>query len=165
MRRGGRRTLTAPVRPSVARVILAFEQEEVWESLHEVYSLISDRLAEVLAPFGLAIVEYRALRICTDGPVRATDLTGRLGLTPSGGTELIDRLERRKLVERSENAADRRSVLVVLTPDGHRLVGSARAARRAYLRKLARSMPPERQVRLKSELDALRAVIREGPPP
>jgi len=157
--------MAVPARPSVAKVILTLEQEEVWESLHEVYSLISDRLEEVLAPFGLAIADYRALRICSGGPVRATDLTRQLGFTPSGTTELIDRLERRELVKRSENATDRRSVLVVLTPDGHRLVGSARAARRAYLRRLARSMPPERQVRLKSELDALRAAIREGPPP
>jgi len=157
--------MAVPARPSVAKVILTLEEEEVWESLHEVYSLISDRLAEALAPFGLAIVEYRALRICSGGPVRATDLTRRLGLTPSGTTELIDRLERRELVKRSENATDRRSVLVGITSDGHRLVGSARAARRAYLRRLARAMPPERQVRLKSELDALRAAIREGPPP
>lgn len=152
-------------RPSVARVILSLDRDEVWESLHEVYSLITDRLADALAPLGLAIVEYRALRICSGGPVRATDLTRRLGLTPSGGTELIDRLERRRLVKRSENATDRRSVLVVLTPDGRRLVGSARAARRSYLRRLARAMPPERQARLKDELDALRTAIREGPPP
>ena len=157
--------MAVPARPSVARVILTLEEEEVWEALHEVYTLISDRLEAVLAPFGLALVEYRALRCCSSGPVRATDLTRRLGLTPSGGTELIDRLERRQLVRRSENATDRRSVLVVLTPDGHRLVGSARAARRAYLRRLARAMPPERQARLKSELDALRIAVREGPPP
>jgi DNA-binding MarR family transcriptional regulator len=156
--------MAVPARPSVARVIVSLEEEEVWESLREVYSVISERLAEVLAPFGLAIVEYRTLRICSSGPVRATDLTRRLGLTPSGGTELIDRLERRGLVKRTENATDRRSVLVVLTSDGHRLVGSARAARRAYLRRLARAMPRERQVRLKSELDALRAALREGPP-
>lgn len=152
-------------RPSVAKLILTFEEDEVWESLHEVYSAISERLAEVLEPFGLAIVEYRALRFCSGGPARATDLTRRLGLTPSGGTELIDRLERRRLVKRSKNAVDRRSVLVVLTPGGGRLIASARVARRAYLRRLARSMPPERQARLTKELEALRNAAHAGPRP
>jgi len=137
----------------------------VWESLHGIYSLVSSRLEQVLAPFDLAIVEYRALRFCMNGPARATDLTRQLGLTPSGGTELIDRLERRRLVKRLENAADRRSVLVALTAEGGRLVESARAARRAYLRRLARAVPPERQAHLKKELEALRTVVEEGPPP
>jgi len=152
-------------RPSVAKVILSFEREEAWESLHKVYSLISERLAAVLAPFGLAIVEYRTLRICSEGAVRATDLTRQLGLTPSGGTELIDRLERRRLVERSQNVSDRRSVLVALTPAGRRMVARARAARRAYLRKLARSVPSERETELKSALEALFEAATKGPPP
>jgi len=54
-------------------------------------------------------------------------------------------------------------VLVVLTPNGSRRAGSAHAARRAYLRKLARSMPPERETRLKTELEALRDTVRRGP--
>jgi DNA-binding MarR family transcriptional regulator len=152
-------------RPSAGKPVPTTDPEEVWEALREVYALASDRLAEVLAPFGLANVEYRALRIGSNGPIRATDLTRRLGLTPSGGTELIDRLERRQLVKRSENAADRRSVLVVLTADGHRLVESARAARRAYLRRTAHAVPPERQALLKNELAALLTAMREVPPP
>lgn len=156
--------MSTAARPSLSKVILILEQEEMWESLREVYRLISDRLAEVLAPFDLAITDYRALRFCSGGPVRATDLTRLLGLTPSGGTELIDRLERRQLVKRSENITDRRSVLVVLTLEGSRLVASARAARRAYLRRLSRSMSPERQARLKEELEVLRNTVKEGPP-
>lgn len=153
--------MAIPTRPTVARATPAVEKDELWESLHGVYSLITEHLGEMLAPFGLAVVEYRALRICAGGPVRATDLTRRLGLTPSGGTELIDRLERRHLVKRSENPADRRSVLVALTVSGHRLATSAHAARRAELRRLARAMPPERQERLKSELEELLAAARE----
>ena len=153
--------MAAFARPLLTRVTPTAEKDELWESLHAVYFLITEHLGEVLAPFGLAVVEYRALRICSDGPARATDLTRRLGLTPSGGTELIDRLERRRLVKRSENPNDRRSVLVVLTASGHRLVTAARAARRAELRRLARAMPPERQERLKSELEELLAAARE----
>ena len=151
--------------PSVAKVILSFEREEAWDALHRVYSLISERLAAVLAPFDLAIVEYRALRICSQGAVRATDLTRQLGLTPSGGTDLIDRLERRRLVKRSRNVSDRRSVLVALTAEGQRLGATARAARRAYLRKLARSVPSERETQLKNALEALFEAATKGPPP
>jgi DNA-binding MarR family transcriptional regulator len=141
--------------------MLPSEQDEIWESLRDVYQFISDRLTEVLAPFGLAVTDYRALRYCTDEPRRAIDLTRRLGLTPASGTELIDRLERRKLVKRSKNATDRRSVLVVLTPTGRRLVSSAREARRSYFRGLARSMPPN----LKEDLEALRETVQGDRPP
>ena len=145
----------------VAKGSPTVEKDEFWEALHAVYSMVTEHLGEELAPFGLAVVEYRALRICLGGPARATDLTRRLGLTPSGGTELIDRLERRRLVRRTENPADRRSVLVALTPGGLRRVSVARAARRAELRRLARAMPAERQVRLKSELESLLAAAQE----
>ena len=157
--------MAAHPRPSVAKVILSFEREELWEAMHRVYSLLTERLTAELAPLGLTIVEYRALRICSNGAVRATDLTGQLGLTPSGGTELIDRLERRRWVRRSKNLRDRRSVLVLLTPEGRKRVASARAARRAYLRKLARSMPPEREARLKNELEALLTAVMRGASP
>ncbi|HYA54756.1 MAG TPA: MarR family transcriptional regulator [Thermoplasmata archaeon] len=150
-------------RPAVALSSPSLEQEELWESFREVYTLVTERVVEELAPFGLAIVEHRALLHCAHGPVRATDLTRSLGLTPSGVTELVDRLERRGLVKRLENAADRRSVLIAVTPEGARLVESARAARRAYLRRIARSVPPDRQDQLKKGLAALRAALLEGP--
>jgi len=153
--------LTVATRRPQAKDPPSDERDEFWESLHGVYSLITEHLGGTLAPFGLAIVEYRALRICLDGPARATDLTRRLGLTPSGTTELIDRLERRRLVKRAENPADRRSVLVGLTAGGHRLVTAARDARRAELHRFARSMPPERRKRLKSDLDELLVAAQE----
>jgi len=154
-----------PRRPSVAKIILNLEQEELWESLHALYSLISERLAKALAPYELTIVEYRALRFCSGAPVRATDLTRSLGLTPSGGTELIDRLERRGFVKRAKNVMDRRSVLVGLTPAGWKRVEVARLARQTYLRSLARSVPPRRQAELRAELAALRATVERVPPP
>jgi len=153
--------MAASPRSPVPKVTPAPEKDELWESLHSVYFLLTEHLGEVLAPFDLAVVEYRALRICMDGPARATDLTHRLGLTPSGGTELIDRLERRRLVRRSENPTDRRSVLVALTANGQRLVVAARAARRAELRRFARAMSPERQERLKNDLQELLAAARD----
>jgi DNA-binding MarR family transcriptional regulator len=132
--------------------------------VHDLYSLLVERMSAILAPFDLTITDFRALRFCWAGPERAIDLTRSLRLTPASGTELIDRLEHRRLVRRKENPADRRSVLIELTPDGARLVTAAKAAHRAFLRRIGRALPPEHQARLKVELDLLRdAVERELP--
>ncbi len=134
-----------------------------WESVRELYGLLVERMSGLLTPFDLTITDFRALRFCGDGPERAIDLTRSLRLTPASGTELIDRLERRRLVRRLENPADRRSVLVEITPDGARLVTAAKASHRAFLRRLGRTLPAERRARLKTELDALRDAVERTP--
>lgn len=132
--------------------------------MRDLYGLLVERVSAILAPFDLTITDFRALRFCAAGPERAIDLTRYLGLTPGGGTELIDRLEHRRLVRREENPSDRRSVLVELTPDGAHLVTGAKMAHRAFLRRLDRGLPPERRARLKTELDALRDVVERTLP-
>lgn len=62
-------------------------------------------------------------------------LARRLGVTASSATELVDRLSERGLVERHHDQADRRAILVTLTPVAGavlervgRAVGSAAAS-------------------------------------
>lgn len=50
------------------------------------------------------------------------EATNYLGLSTGATTSLIDRLEQRGLVERVPNPNDRRSVSVVIRPDGTRMV-------------------------------------------
>ncbi len=52
--------------------------------------------------------------------VRPSELALRLGVSRSAATQMIDRMERRGLVERAESDLDGRGVLVELTPRGER---------------------------------------------
>jgi len=64
------------------------------------------------------------------GDRRPTDIQALTGLSSGGVTKLLDRLEKRGLVRRSFGAlaADRRAVVVAITPDGRRVAGLVAAA-------------------------------------
>jgi DNA-binding MarR family transcriptional regulator len=72
-----------------------------------------------LADLGLSAAETNALACFAGAPARTVrELVTATGQRPSTLTGVLDRLERRELVTRAPNPADRRSVLVRLTPAG-----------------------------------------------
>jgi MarR family transcriptional regulator, organic hydroperoxide resistance regulator len=82
-----------------------------------------------LADLGLSAAETNALACfagATARPVR--ELVAATGQKPSTLTGVLDRLERRGLAARTPNPADRRSVLVELTPEGHAAADRVAAA-------------------------------------
>jgi DNA-binding MarR family transcriptional regulator len=83
----------------------------------------------VLAKLGLTMREYDVLSVlCRQGKpyrLRMSAIARESLLSTAAMTNRIDRLERRGLVRRETDPADRRSVLVGLTPAGLALVGLA----------------------------------------
>lgn len=109
---------------------------------------------------GLTQTQYTALRVLADGRVRRMrDLSAYLDLTSGASTAMIERLVERGLVERLEDAADGRAVLVALTPSGTRLVDELVAEARADIAAmLAKLRPAERHMAL-GGVAALREVL------
>jgi len=96
----------------------------------------SSRLQAALAPFDLALAEFEVLvRVGKSGTeetraggVRMSDLAAAGLLTSSGLTRLVDRLERRGLLERRPAADDARGRTVILSAEGRALLPRADAA-------------------------------------
>jgi DNA-binding MarR family transcriptional regulator len=66
---------------------------------------------------GVNATDHRCMDIIDQrGPMTASALAAALGLSASAVTTVLDRLEQRHYVRRSPNRADRRQVLVELTP-------------------------------------------------
>ena len=61
--------------------------------------------------------DLRALNLLEHGPVSMKTIADGLGLTPGSVTQLVDRLERHRWVERAPSPVDRRSTAVRLLPD------------------------------------------------
>jgi len=99
-------TAAAPTLPLVA----------VWQQLtHRLLAAIDDALADL----GLSAAEINALACFGDAGRRTVgELVAATAQRPSTLTGILDRLEGRELVTRVPNPADRRSVLVRLTPTG-----------------------------------------------
>jgi MarR family transcriptional regulator, 2-MHQ and catechol-resistance regulon repressor len=77
---------------------------------------------------GLSAHEFEVLLRLLRTPghrLRMTELAGCSGLSTSGMTRLIDRLERHGLVERKSCPTDRRGLEAGLTPSGRRSVETA----------------------------------------
>jgi DNA-binding MarR family transcriptional regulator len=87
-----------------------------WQrTTHRLFAAIDDELADL----GLTAAEVNALA-CFAGADRRTvrELVEATAQRPSTFTGVLVRLERRGMIERTANPADRRSVLVRLTSTG-----------------------------------------------
>ena len=72
----------------------------------------------------LGPADLRCLDWLADGPKTAGDVARGAGLRPAATTALLDRLERRGLVERVQDETDRRRVLVRMTALAEQEVGA-----------------------------------------
>lgn len=77
-----------------------------------------------------------------------TDLARTLLLTPGSVTHRVDRLERAGLVRRTLDPADRRSILVELTPQGLEIVERAVEAHAAAEEQAVSALTPDERERL-----------------
>jgi DNA-binding MarR family transcriptional regulator len=78
-------------------------------------------LSKAGADHDLSLTQLRVLGILRDRRLRMAALAEFLGLEKSTMTGLVDRAEKRGLVQRAPNAGDGRAVDVFLSPAGHSL--------------------------------------------
>lgn len=86
--------------------------KNTWQKLSRYYN---HRFAayELSVPKALLILE-----ISPDKGENPTSLANKLDLENSSMTGLLDRLEKRRLIERRRDPNDRRGILIYLTPEG-----------------------------------------------
>jgi DNA-binding MarR family transcriptional regulator len=81
---------------------------------------VEGRLEGALGAIGLSLAKLNVLKALADGdePLPLSHLADRCCCVRSNITQLVDRLEAERLVERLPDPADRRSVRAALTPAG-----------------------------------------------
>lgn len=85
--------------------------------------LHSRRLVEVYGLTGPQLATLQQARRL--GPVSASALARAVHLSQGTVSGILHRLERRELITRSRSEADRRAVIVEVTPEGRRLLDTA----------------------------------------
>jgi MarR family transcriptional regulator, lower aerobic nicotinate degradation pathway regulator len=105
-------------------------------------------ITDVAAAHDMSVIQARLLGVLRDREPPMAELARFLRLDKSSLTGLVDRAERRGLVERVASPADGRSVLVRLTPDGGELALTAAAEIRQRVRSLARGLTDGERRRL-----------------
>lgn len=103
-----------------------------WRTLAALHGFIEGELEQILQTTAdLSVVEYTVLDALgrQDGwHMRMQQLARATALSPSATTRLVNRLERRGLLQRILCADDRRGIYTELTPEGSELLTSARPA-------------------------------------
>jgi MarR family transcriptional regulator, lower aerobic nicotinate degradation pathway regulator len=122
------------------------------DGLVQLSFLVQNALARHAAEQRLSLAQTRLLGILRDREPTMNELAKLMELDKSSITGLIDRAERRSLVERIASPADRRAVLVRLTDEGRSLVSQVSACFEADVSKVLERLPA-------SDRDALSRLV------
>src|ERR687887_727461 len=117
---------------------------------------VLDHLGRELADLGLRQAEINVLAQLRPGTPRPVgELVAATGQRPSTLTGVLDRLERKRLVRRRVNSADRRSFTIELTAAGERAAARVREAFAALDERVLSDLPPAAADGFHRVLDAL----------
>ncbi|WP_285766841.1 MarR family transcriptional regulator [Peribacillus sp. SI8-4] len=87
--------------------------------IKELSSLSQELVEPLMVKYDLTSVQYRALQlIVLNESLAVKDVSNHLRIKPAAGTALIDRLERKSLIERCHSEDDRRVVYIRATDSG-----------------------------------------------
>jgi DNA-binding MarR family transcriptional regulator len=112
----------------------------------------------------VTLPQYRALVVLASrGPQRVVDISTELGVNPSTGTRMCDRLVRKKLIRRYRSTSNRREVRLSLTPAGRQLVEEVTVRRREELSRFVEGMPQTWHRPVTRALRSLSAAVGEVP--
>jgi DNA-binding MarR family transcriptional regulator len=122
-------------------------------------TLFIDAIGRVAEQFGLSTNEYVilcALRAAgSPFALPPKSINPLLGLTSGGMTNILHDLEGRGLVQRLPDPSDRRGVLIRLTPQAVKLIGTAIEAHVAEEHRLIDALSPKERSALESVLSKL----------
>jgi DNA-binding MarR family transcriptional regulator len=136
-------------------------QQAQEETLSDVFWSVAGRMRQLTRrsaeEFGVTPGQARALAVLArQGELRLSTLSEWLLIVPRSGTEVVDALEERGLVERAPDPADRRATLVTLTAEGRRVATGVRARQRAEAEAFFGRLSPGDRETLGRILDDLR---------
>lgn len=136
------------------------------KALAELLFLVGKRLRHGyihrLEPLGLNPGQARALRAIAEAeqPPRMVRLADELRIVPRSLTPVVDALEEAGLVRREVDPANRRSTLIVITPEGSALSERARDARSQAGEELFSVLSAAQREQLKELLEQVESRFR-----
>ena len=112
-------------------------------------------LTKVGAEHDLSLTQLRVLAILRDRRLKMTELADYLGLDKSTMSGLVDRAERRGLLERLRHPSDGRAIDVRISPAGAELAERVHARFAALLAPMTVALTAAEQRRLRALLERM----------
>jgi DNA-binding MarR family transcriptional regulator len=115
------------------------------DALAQLSFLVHRMLEDQAAEHDLSMIQTRLLGVLRDRRPTMNELGKLLSLDKSSVSGLVERAERRGLVERAVSPADRRAVLVSLTDHGRALISAASSEFEGDVSALLEALPPSQR--------------------
>ncbi|MEI2326835.1 MarR family winged helix-turn-helix transcriptional regulator [Priestia megaterium] len=128
---------------------------ELEKSLRHIAAIVKQKGREILEDYTITPPQFIALQwLFERGDMTIGDLSNRIFLACSTTTDLVDRMEKNKLVVRVKDPKDRRVVRIHLLPEGVRVIEEVIEKRQTYLNGVLANFSP-------SETEVLRVTLRK----
>lgn len=118
------------------------------DAMHRLSALRGDEVLHLMIKSGLTVAQVITLHILRRrGTLSVSEIAVCVKLSRAATSHLVDRLVQRRLVRRSESAADRRQKQIALTAEGRSLVERLERAHLANVTGMMGLLPPETRQR------------------
>ena len=136
--------------------------DDVATRLEEMLQEMARHRTPGIVDIGITMAQTKVLHVvAASGEVHMSELVHVLGVSVSTVSELVDRLVDHGYVDRRDDPADRRQVVVSLTPGGAALVDRFRDLGSAQIRELLARLSPDDLAAIDRGVRALHAAAVE----
>lgn len=128
---------------------------EIENSILLASKIMVNILAESLIRAGdkdITVPQFRILDMVYNGTTTPAEIARMLDVSPPSISELLEKLENKRLLTRLINTADRRKIELALSDIGLTTVEKVNDYRAAYLQRILKKMGPEQGMQLRESL-------------
>jgi DNA-binding MarR family transcriptional regulator len=134
----------------------------VEKELRYIAGIIKQKGRELLSDYTITPPQFIALQwLFEDGDMTIGELSSKMFLACSTTTDLIDRMEKNNLVERTKDTNDRRVVRIHLLDEGKRIIDEVIKKRQQYLEEVLRNFSDDEIQILQDNLIKLHHEMRK----
>jgi len=130
--------------------------QQLEETIRRANTILFKRGRSILIERDISALQFNALLTIREfGPLTMGDLCKHLFIACSTATDLADRMERSKLVERVRDEKDRRVVRMRLLPEGKEVLNEVIAERQTFMGEVLQDYTDVEYVELLRSLEIL----------
>lgn len=137
-------------------------EDDVLRSLRRIVRAIDLHSRQLTSQYGLTTPQLVCLRALAAGETSPSHLAREVDLSQATVTGIIDRLVKRKLVNRERDGQDRRRVVLTLTGDGEKLVSDAPSPLQDALSRRLSQLSADQQKNIKDTLEQIVEMMGAG---
>lgn len=132
------------------------------KDLRYISAIVKQKGRELLADYEITPPQFVALQwLFEEGDMTIGELSGKMFLACSTTTDLIDRMEKKLLVERVKDPKDRRVVRIHLLEKGETIIDEVIKKRQQYLHDVLQDFSEDEVTSLRDSLEKLHREMKK----